>query len=814
VAEVAAQLGTPLMPWQQYVVDVALELDPETGQLAYREVVLTVPRQSGKALDCETEILTANRGWTTMAGIQVGDRVFHPAGHDVVVTFVSDVMVGHACYRVTTTDGRSVVADADHLWTVADRNSRRSEFRTLTTRELIAAGYVSRKPSGATGYRFQLPAQGVLKSPEVDLPLDPYLLGAWLGDGWSRQALLASHKDDVPHWVDAIRAAGYVPAVYERPSACAVAIRADNSRSGWKARSFQAGLRELGLISDKHVPDDYLRAGPQQREALLQGLLDTDGTISAPQGRVEFSATNRRLADAVLLLARSLGWRATMREDRSTYLGQDCGAEYRVFFTPKQDDPYAPFRLARKLARVHPGGGYSDGRRDGRSTVSIRSIEPVPSVPVRCIKVDSPDGLFLAGRDLVATHNTTLIMGVGTHRALGFGQRQVIRYGAQTRNDARMKWEDDLVVALEASPLKKLFRVRKTNGNEAILFRNGSRWGITANTEKSGHGGTLDLAFLDEAFSQVDARLEQAFKPAMITRKSPQLWVVSTAGTEQSTYLLGKRDKGRQLVEDGVTRGVAYFEWSAPEDADPADRDVWRSCMPALRCNGGLIEEDAVEADFKSMDLPEFQRAYLNQWVSKDVHEPVILHSVWEGLADPASQLVGQLVFALDATPDRSGAAVAVAGRRADGVGHVEVVDARPGTGWVLDRVVELDERHKPAGWVLDPASAAGAWLPALQEAGIEPVLVTGREMAQACGALYEDVVENGAFRHLDQPQLNAALSGARRRPVGDAWGWHRRDSSVDISPLVAVTLAWHGVALQEATPKKNSVPTFALVDW
>jgi len=406
---------------------------------------------------------------------------------------------------------------------------------------------------------------------------------------------------------------------------------------------------------------------------------------------------------------------------------------------------------------------------------------------------------------------STLILALAVHRALAFGSRQVIRYGAQTRNDARMKWEDDYVAALEASPLRKLFRVRKTNGNEAVLFRNGSRWGITANTEKSGHGSTLDLAFLDEAFSQVDARLEQAFKPAMITRPQAQFYVVSTAGTEDSVYLMGKRDRGRQLVEEGVTRGVAYFEWSAPEDADPADRAVWRRCMPAL---GHTIAEDAIEADFNSMDLPEFQRAYLNQWVDKNVTDPVIPHATWVALADRGSQVVDTLVFALDATPDRSGAAIAVAGRRGDGLGHVEVVDARAGTGWVVDRVLELNRRHRPRAWVLDPASAAGAWLPALQENGIEPVLITGREMAQACGALYEDVVEAAALRHLDQPQLNAALSGARKRHLSDAWAWHRRDSTVDISPLVAVTLAWHGVALQEAAPPKQVVPAFALVDW
>lgn len=414
------------------------------------------------------------------------------------------------------------------------------------------------------------------------------------------------------------------------------------------------------------------------------------------------------------------------------------------------------------------------------------------------LEVDPGTG-HLAYRQVILTvprqsGKTTLILAVGTHRGLGFGPRQVIRYGAQTRNDARQKWEDDYVEILQASPLRKLFTVRKTNGNEAILFKNRSRWGITANTEKAGHGSTLDLAFLDEAFSQTDHRMEQAFKPAMITRDSPQLWVVSTAGTDDSLYLIDKRDMGRKLAESDVRRGIAYFEWSAPDDADPGDPVVWRACMPGLRSNGGIIDEDAIASEFTSMKLIEFQRAYLNQWPDRNAAEPVIPHEVWAALV--ADRLrVERPVFAVDATPNRDAAAIAAAGRRPDGLGQLEILDSRGGTGWVVDRVVELNRRHRPAAWVLDPASAAGAWLPKLQEKGIEPVLVTGREMAQACGAFYEAAVEDAAFRHIDDVALNVALSGAKKRPLGDAWAWHRRDSSIDISPLVAATLAWHGLA-------------------
>jgi hypothetical protein len=386
---------------------------------------------------------------------------------------------------------------------------------------------------------------------------------------------------------------------------------------------------------------------------------------------------------------------------------------------------------------------------------------------------------------------TSLMLAVAVHRALGFKTRQRIIYAAQTRNDARKKWEDGHVITLEHSDFAPLIRVRKNNGNEAILWQNGSHHAITANTEKAGHGMTLDLGIVDEAFAQIDDRLEQAFKPAMITRPEPQLWPVSTAGTPQSTYLRSKVDAGRARVEDGVTEGAAYFEWSAPEDADPTDRAVWRACMPAL---GHTISEDAIAADFATMKLLEFQRAYLNQWCDKNVHEPVIATELWTSLVDKRSSMVDPVSFAVDMTPERSHGSLAAAGKRADGLLHAEIVEHREGTGWLVDRIVELDKRWNPSGWLLDPASPAGSLIPALRDRDISPVLVGAREMAQACGAFY-DAATNKKLRHLDQASLNAAVSGAKKRHVGDSWMWDRRDSVDVICPLVAVTLALHGIA-------------------
>jgi hypothetical protein len=384
---------------------------------------------------------------------------------------------------------------------------------------------------------------------------------------------------------------------------------------------------------------------------------------------------------------------------------------------------------------------------------------------------------------------STLLLAVMVHRCLGMGDNQRIVATAQTAKDARAKWFDDYVPRIEGSPLSRLAAVRRASGSEGIRWSNGSLWSLMASGEKAGHGATLDLAVLDEAFAQIDNRVEQSVKPAMMTRPEPQFWVVSTAGTTESTYLNQKVDDGRERALKRQTSGVCYFEWSADPDADPLAPETWLTCMPAL---GHTVSVETIEADQHTMPLSEFRRAYLNQRIDRRHSDPVIDIDVWRGAIDERSQLDGPVVFAVDVTPDRSAASIAVAGRRADGRRHVEVVLAKPDVRWVADELVRLVERWSPVRVVLDPSGPAGGLLPALHERGIEPGLVNARAMGQACAAFY-DLLHEGDLKHLGQPVLDTAVGGARRRRMRDAWAWSRDSVSVDISPLVAVTLALWG---------------------
>jgi hypothetical protein len=396
---------------------------------------------------------------------------------------------------------------------------------------------------------------------------------------------------------------------------------------------------------------------------------------------------------------------------------------------------------------------------------------------------------------------STFVEAKAAHRCTAtgfFGPRQHVVYTAQTRKKALEKWEEDFRPDFEAS---SYFRTRctahKPPGNEHFRFANGSRWGLEASTETAGHGPTIDEWYSDEAFAHQDWRLEQALGPAMITRANKQFGVISTAGwLDGSPYLSAKVESGRAAVLDGRQSGRAYFEWSADADADPGDEGTWWRCMPAL---GRTITPAAIRSEYlkaaEQGKLNEFRRAYLNQWVPRDVADSwlVIPAAVWGNLADPRSLPEPPVVFAVAVPADRSYAAVGVAGRRRDGLLHAEVAEYAPGTAWVEGWLADRWARHSPAVVVLDKTGHEASFIRGLTDAGVALLHPSSQQVAAAYGQFYDAVV-NGQLRHAGQPELDAAVAGAITRDVGDGGRtWGRRVSAADISPLVAVTLALWG---------------------
>ncbi len=399
---------------------------------------------------------------------------------------------------------------------------------------------------------------------------------------------------------------------------------------------------------------------------------------------------------------------------------------------------------------------------------------------------------------------TETILAVMLHRVMAFGNQNVV-YAAQTHGMARKRWEDEFLARLDGSRLYGKYRVRKTNGNEAIIWRSTrSRFGITSNTEKAGHGPPLDLAMIDEAFAHHDDRLEQAFSPAMLTRKNAQMWWASAGGDTNSVFLNERRKRGRELVERAWSTGewpaVAYFEWAASEFLPRDDPETWATCMPAL---GRTCTVETVQAELDSMAEREFNRAFLN-WTSTPQlpDDPNVPRAMWSALADPASRPGADVAFAVDVSHDRKSASIGVASRRPDGRVHIELVDQRSGVDWAVPALVRLSQVRRPlvvavAGSgapsqaLIDDITAAGITVPTDKDnphRGHLVVLRTGD--ASEAAAQFADALNQSTVSHIEQAPLTAAVNGARTRRNGDAWTFDRTNSPVDIAPLVAVAEA------------------------
>ena len=330
---------------------------------------------------------------------------------------------------------------------------------------------------------------------------------------------------------------------------------------------------------------------------------------------------------------------------------------------------------------------------------------------------------------------TTQILVAELDRVLSWGRRQTVIYASQDRISSRSKLEEQAVI-LADSPLGKMFSMRRQTGFEQLIWPNGSTIGITASGKTSGHGKTIDLGVIDEAFSATDWRLEQAFRPAMLTRANAQMWVLSTAGTDESVFWNDKVDDGRARVEAGSTSGVAFFEWSANPDADADDPATWYSCMPAL---GRTVSVDTVQADHDSLTPDEFARAFLNIRASGGA--PVIPAQAWAACWDGSSKPGGGVCMGFDVTPDRGFGSIGMASRVA-GRTHVELVDHRPGTDWMVGRILELQRKWAPYKIGFEPAGPAGSLRLDLIGAGVKAEPTDGRGYAQACKSFYDAVID------------------------------------------------------------------------
>jgi predicted phage terminase large subunit-like protein len=349
-------------------------------------LILQAPPRHGKQIADDTPVLTT-KGWTTHGALRTGDEVFGPDGVPTQVVAVGEPALQNC--EVEFTDGSVVRTHENHEWTVYDRCGD-SGWRTVETKYLEQRTLWS-GPRGKRGGRaaLQLPHVHALQLPEAALPLDPYVLGVWLGDGRSCNADFCWHADD---------------------AAVAVAVNeAQPITRRWVHRTtgvnygFMAGvkpiLRRLGVLNAKHVPAEYELSSIEQRLALLAGLIDTDGHVELGTQRVRIATVSDVLASGIERLVRSLGWRAnryTQQPALSTSGVQGRHPVHYVSFTP---DRAIPTRLPRKRIVA---------RESSQRRLGIAAVRRGAPAIGRCIQVARADGLYLVGEQLIPTHNSLL----------------------------------------------------------------------------------------------------------------------------------------------------------------------------------------------------------------------------------------------------------------------------------------------------------------------------------------------------------------------------------------------------------------------
>lgn len=380
--------------------------------------------------------------------------------------------------------------------------------------------------------------------------------------------------------------------------------------------------------------------------------------------------------------------------------------------------------------------------------------------------------------------------------------------------------EDVWAMCVELAQMKKelaeeIKHVWYTNGSKRLQLEGGRDYRVRASNRKAGRGKSADLVLLDELREHQNWEAYAALSKTGMARKNALLWCMSNAGDGTSVVLRHFRLRAHSRLgdPDGIARAMgeseppadddgsalAIFEWSAPPDADPGDRQAWAQANPSL---GYTIDLATIKMAYADDPPDVFKTECLCQWVTSVITPPFPINA-WDSGKDENSRVAAgsQLWFGADISADRTFASIAVCGKREDGAWHVELAAHRNGTAWLPKwfaqaapnygtMKVALQSKGAPIASIMDVIAAID---------GVEIVECSGKDVAGWCGRMYDAVaaslpdsdIDAIPVYHISQPALDLAANIAATRPMGDgAWAWDRNKSQEDISPLVAATMA------------------------
>ena len=338
-----------------------------------------------KGLPLDTEIPTLE-GWSTIKDVQEGDTIFDKDGNPTKILHKSEVH-HNPCYKITFDNGDTIVADHEHRWEISFSTSKSSKYhgeyktQVMTTEEI--ATYLDSISEKRTSYNIpRIVNPKPIKLENKELPIDPYVLGCWLGDGSKQCGAITNETNNV---LEEIQRRGY---------ALGDDISSEGSTPTYTILGIYGKLKKLNLINNKHIPIIYQRASYEQRLDLLRGLMDTDGYYNSKRKRfVMETSQDWQCYDFIKLLA-SLGIKATKFDIIKKLNGKEFHA-YSINFSTRGINPF----LMRNQDIVYP-------TRDSCTYRNIDKVELVETVPTQCLEVDSPTHTFLCTNKMIVTHNT------------------------------------------------------------------------------------------------------------------------------------------------------------------------------------------------------------------------------------------------------------------------------------------------------------------------------------------------------------------------------------------------------------------------
>lgn len=471
------------------------------------------------------DVLIPNQfGFNKLADLKIGDWVLDEAGKPCRITNVFDAIPQKA-YRLTFSDGATVDVCDEHQWVTWTHRDRKAYLRSEYVENKTefpadwpnwralsrGRGTTPRAAHNAPGPRMRTTQEIVdtltygargdtnhcipvatARTPSRNLPIDPWVLGYWLGNGDSRGGALTCHLRDTEFVAERVASCGFLRTVTRIE---------EKGQSRIGTSGLMTTLRSVNLLSNKHVPTAYLWGSVGQRKALLAGLMDSDGYCE--DSKVEFSSTRRELADAVLHLARSLGQVPTLFEGVATLHGEVKGPKFRVSWRPS----FNPFTSPRKAAKYVPPASQAL-RTKHRMIVSA---EPIAPVPMRCLTVDSPNSMFLITEAFIPTHNSRagsewLINRIQKHPYDSHGVPTEWLVIAETLGDARSVCLEGPAGILRSLDRQKIVYKYVRSPRPMILFPDGQKiYCEGGNDPDVGRGYNAAGAWLDEIAKWVNA---------------------------------------------------------------------------------------------------------------------------------------------------------------------------------------------------------------------------------------------------------------------------------------------------------------------